>query len=1150
MLSQDLTKIFRQMNDPVINGLMESPAFREIMKNKGTITYLFRKRLLEYYKFTYRSRPKTEIRMVMERAEIAQERASDIYIRRVFNLHPLPPPDLAPFAGKTVLLASINDSVDLSPLVALLEEYGVSPFILDLSAADPDSACEDITRMTDGILPETCGMIFVPAPVGEIPGGNSETLFAGMVVQMKYLLGCAQALFPCMTQAKGFIPFFGVVTEGGMSADGKVNPFMASLHSQCNVLPLAYARHANIKVIDFLDLGDMNVEQLLAELSFFDGNMSVGYSDGNRYAYEWVNTPFDSIANRGENWEVSSNSVILAVGGGTGITAECLQTITEKTPCRVYLAGRTGISIEEKYRKFVGKLSGKALRKAIIEEAEQNGNRLRPGDLEDLYRRIEKASAITTTMEKLRKRGAEVFYVKCDFNDPASVDMLFETIRTKHGRLDAVLYGAGIDISKKLMQKDPQSFESVLKPKMLGTLNLLQNIQRFPQMRKIIFFSSFYAWNGMKGSMDYTAGNRFMGECDKLLLPGMNNLDITTVYWPPWAQVGMASSKYLGEYFQSYGLQPLEPARGRQIFKDIFSCNTPSAAVVTLNNQYNDAETVGLMRDDKVFAANRYLQQNKKHFPMVDRIIQIEPGKSIKTVKRFSLDNDLYLHDHVFDNEPIVPGVFGSEVMAETARLIFPDKHILAVENLRFGTPFRFKTGKPKYALAKATLSGKKEGKLYVSCSLAGVEIDNDGRIVAHEKNKFSGTYVMGDVDDYVKQNLEDTVKPVSGLTITMPAATCHEICRENLYHFGPRMLGTVQEIELSQKSCKTQNSFTTDLFRFYDKDVKFSTNPLAIDIGVQGLVQSYFHQFGVRVIPIKCDINWSKHSVGMRSFTSKAHTRFINMSKKHALLDVVLIDGNGVPAISLFAELYIRDRTKQSEILFNSLTDGKGYGSLKIRLQDASLSLFAADAEKIQKEEVMLPEHWLSELSELSRGTATSDWYASRLALRQAILSSPHNGRNILDVKNVNKVSNKYRYNKHNMGRRVDLSISHSNGWGLAGMVEGKKIGVDIETFVDVEDSFSHQFLNQEELRIVEEFSGKTTYTRAESHVIAFSNKEALYKAFEGVLDISRMELVELDMTGKALFEINGKNGRKTKATSYFYVFDRKVVSVCIYND
>jgi 3-hydroxyacyl-[acyl-carrier-protein] dehydratase len=69
-------------------------------------------------------------------------------------------------------------------------------------------------------------------------------------------------------------------------------------------------------------------------------------------------------------------------------------------------------------------------------------------------------------------------------------------------------------------------------------------------------------------------------------------------------------------------------------------------------------------------------------FRMIDRIIEIEPGKKVIALKNVSMDEP-YFSGH-FPNEPIMPGVMILEALAQTGGLAFHS----SFENEQEGVPF------------------------------------------------------------------------------------------------------------------------------------------------------------------------------------------------------------------------------------------------------------------------------------------------------------------------------------------------------------------------------------------------------------------------------------------------------------------------------
>jgi hypothetical protein len=84
-----------------------------------------------------------------------------------------------------------------------------------------------------------------------------------------------------------------------------------------------------------------------------------------------------------------------------------------------------------------------------------------------------------------------------------------------------------------------------------------------------------------------------------------------------------------------------------------------------------------------------------------------------------------FLDHHRIDGIAVLPGVMGMEAFAEAARLLAPDHHVVAVEDVVFAAPLKFYRDEPRTITVQAVLSPDGDGlvahaRLIAERALAG----------------------------------------------------------------------------------------------------------------------------------------------------------------------------------------------------------------------------------------------------------------------------------------------------------------------------------------------------------------------------------------------------------------------------------------------
>jgi len=170
------------------------------------------------------------------------------------------------------------------------------------------------------------------------------------------------------------------------------------------------------------------------------------------------------------------------------------------------------------------------------------------------------------TLEKLNELGGMVSYVQCDVNDLASVQTTFAHVRKESGSINGILHAAGIIEDSFILRKELESFERVIEPKTLGTVNL-DLASRSDDIHCFVLFSSVTGALGNLGQCDYAFGNCFEDYYslyrNSLALKGECSGRSVSINWPYWRDGGMTLSDKEEEILnRNFGIVPLETSSG------------------------------------------------------------------------------------------------------------------------------------------------------------------------------------------------------------------------------------------------------------------------------------------------------------------------------------------------------------------------------------------------------------------------------------------------------------------------------------------------------------------------------------------------------------------------------------------------------------
>ncbi|AHI01811.1 type I polyketide synthase [Kutzneria albida] len=253
-------------------------------------------------------------------------------------------------------------------------------------------------------------------------------------------------------------------------------------------------------------------------------------------------------------------SVVLLVGGARGITAQFAAKLAMTSGCRIELVGRTPLPAEPEDPATASAPDKAALRAALIGLGHRS-----PAEVERLANGILAVREVRATIEELRALGGTVGYHSVDVRDSDSVHRVVKEIHTDHGRIDGVVYAAGVIEDKLVADKTPESFSRVFDTKVSGALALLAAVGELPVAPKFVtLFGSIAATLGNRGQIDYSAANDALQTIGATWSARTGNRALT-VHWGPWAPAGRHGGMVTAELQQEYarrGIELIDPEEG------------------------------------------------------------------------------------------------------------------------------------------------------------------------------------------------------------------------------------------------------------------------------------------------------------------------------------------------------------------------------------------------------------------------------------------------------------------------------------------------------------------------------------------------------------------------------------------------------------
>jgi acyl transferase domain-containing protein/NAD(P)-dependent dehydrogenase (short-subunit alcohol dehydrogenase family) len=330
---------------------------------------------------------------------------------------------------------------------------------------------------------------------------------------------------------------------------------------------------------------------IYAEITARTGRREVGYPGGARTIFRTEPAPLQThiaaIEQPGPHW------VVLAVGGARGITAEtCRPFAAAGAVCVV--VGRSALP-EPESRASAPLADAAALRAFFLKEAANASNRPTPAKIEARIAAVLRDREARANMADFAAFGARVDYRICDVRQEADVEALLESVYSRYGRIDAVLFGAGIIEDRLIVDKTRESLSRVFDTKVDGAFFFARHLR--PQTLKFLaLFSSVAGRYGNRGQTDYGAANEVLNRFAWQLQARFGGqVKVTSVNWGAWARttngLGMLTPETTRQ-FRERGLRLIEPDEGRDfLWNELLYAPRDEVEIVAGEHPWDELES-------------------------------------------------------------------------------------------------------------------------------------------------------------------------------------------------------------------------------------------------------------------------------------------------------------------------------------------------------------------------------------------------------------------------------------------------------------------------------------------------------------------------------------------------------------------------------
>jgi enediyne polyketide synthase len=365
----------------------------------------------------------------------------------------------------------------------------------------------------------------------------------------------------------------------------------------------------------------------VADVAATDGFSEVRYDEAGTRSTPLLR-PVTDLASSGAGLSLGPGDVLLATGGGKGITAECALALARASGAAIALLGRSDPETDAELAANLGRMAA---------------------------------------------AGVRFGYAQADVVVASEVADAVARLTGELGPITAVLHGAGRNQPVALTDLDEAAFRATLEPKIGGLETVLAAVDP-DRLKLLVTFGSIIGRAGLRGQADYATANDWLTDLTARFAESHPGCRCLALEWSVWSGSGMGDRLGVLESLIREGISPISVEDGIEMLLRVLATPVTPPSMVVMG-RVAGLPTVAL--ESRELPLARFIDRPRVYYPGIELIADVE----------LSADSDPYLADHLLDGDLLFPAVLGLEAMAQAATALTGRPGPVAFEEVKFLRP-------------------------------------------------------------------------------------------------------------------------------------------------------------------------------------------------------------------------------------------------------------------------------------------------------------------------------------------------------------------------------------------------------------------------------------------------------------------------------